>query len=245
MRRQASWRLTSSALAVFLVACFGLVSLATIRNTIVSSKPTLITTSAGANLIEAHRPTDKVEMKGIDQNPVYDRLGLDRQTREVAEFIRQDPQGYLATLWPTAAYAIGYVDPVLPGRGIEWPLLLVFGTYVAVTILVPATRRQGAWLVHAFVLTHWAQTSLFFSHQYGFRLPLPMYLAMAAIIGVAAAALISPVLQRTRKSISQTLTEPGRMVGARRPGTVRGHIDHRHSNGCIRTGSDAPLHARG
>jgi hypothetical protein len=186
-RRRFGWRKTALAGAVFLIACFGVVGLATVRNAIVSGKPTLITTSAGANLIEAHRPTAKVDMKGVDQNPVYERLGLDRQTREVIEFIRQDPQGYLATLWPTAAYAIGYVEPILPNRGIEWPLMTVFVAYLAVTLLVPASRRNGAWLVHAFILTHWLQTALFFSHQYGFRLPLPMYLAMLAVTAVGLA----------------------------------------------------------
>ncbi|HEX3244177.1 MAG TPA: glycosyltransferase family 39 protein, partial [Chloroflexota bacterium] len=191
--RSAGRRHTGLVAAVFLFACFSVVSLATVRNLIVSGKPVLITTSAGANLIEAHRPSDKVDLKGIDQNPLYDRLGLDRDTRQVAEFIHQDPGGYLATLWPTAAYAIGYVDPIIPGRGIEWPLLLVFITYAVVTITVPATRRGGAWLVHAFILTHWAQTAVFFSHQYGFRLPLPMYLPMMAVIGGGIAALLGSV----------------------------------------------------
>jgi hypothetical protein len=185
--RTFGWRKTALTAALFLATCFGIVGLATVRNAIVSGTPTLITTSAGANLIEAHRPTDKVDMKGIDQNPVYERLGLDRQTREVLEFMRQDPQGYLATLWPTAAYAIGYVEPILSGRGVEWPLITVFVAYLAITLVVPAVRRNGAWLVHAFVLTHWLQTALFFSHQYGFRLPLPMYLPMLAIIAVGIA----------------------------------------------------------
>ncbi|MFN0070709.1 MAG: glycosyltransferase family 39 protein [Chloroflexota bacterium] len=209
-RRSAGWRHATMAVAAFTVACFAVVSLATIRNVIVSGKPTLITTSAGANLIEAHRPTSKVDLKGIDQHPVYNRLGLDRQTREVLEFVRQDPQGYLETLWQTAAYALGYMEPILPGRGIEWPLLFISTSYAFVTVVVPATRRNGAWLVHAFILTHWLQTALFFSHQYGFRLPLPMYLVMFAVLGGAIASLVSPV--------ERSLTGTVRLF--RRPATV-------------------------
>lgn len=189
--RSVSRRRALTLVFVFGVSCSAVVSLATIRNLIVSGTPVIITSSAGANLIEAHRPSDRVDLRGIDRNPLYERLGLDRPTRMVIEYIRQDPGSYLASLWPTAAYALGYPEAILPGRGIEWPLVLIAGAYLAATLLAPATRRGASWVLHVFILTHALQTAVFFSHQYGFRLPLPMYLPMMAIIGGAAATIVA------------------------------------------------------
>ena len=53
------------------------------------------------------RLRESVRLRGLDQHPLYNRLGIDRQTREMLEFVIQDPVGYAATLVPLAAYTLG------------------------------------------------------------------------------------------------------------------------------------------
>src|SRR5439155_11746674 len=97
---------------LLVLVCTLTVGLATTRNYLVSGKPVPITSSAGANLWETHRPSARVDLSRVDRDPLYERLGLDRQTREVVEFARQDPAGYVGTLVPMFLYAVGVVGAV-------------------------------------------------------------------------------------------------------------------------------------
>src|SRR5581483_302929 len=74
------------------------------RNLVVASTPTFIPTSLGNNLVKLHKPSDAVDLSATN-SPLYDALGLDRGTREVLEFIRQDFPGYVRSLVPQALYA--------------------------------------------------------------------------------------------------------------------------------------------
>jgi hypothetical protein len=106
------WSQVMARLAIFVAVLFLTLGVATTRNYLVSGRPVPITSSAGANLWETHRPSDKVDLSRIDKDPLYERLGLDRTTREVVEFIRQDPMGYVGTLVPMFLFAVGVVGAV-------------------------------------------------------------------------------------------------------------------------------------
>jgi hypothetical protein len=175
------WGAIAARLALIVVACTLTIGLATTRNYLVSGRPVPITSSAGANLWETHRPSSKVDLSRIDRDPLYERLGLDRATREVVEFVRQDPAGYVGTLVPMFLFAVGVVGAV-DGRWDVQPLLFgLWLTYLTVTLLMRQARALTTWFLHVYIWTHLAQMTIFFSHQYGFRLILPMYVAMVPI----------------------------------------------------------------
>lgn len=179
-------------LALLVLVCVLTVGLATTRNYLVSGRPVPITSSAGANLWETHRPSSKVDLSRIDRDPLYERLGFDRPTREVAEFIKQDPAGYVGTLVPMFLYAVGVVGAV-EGRWDVQPILFgVWVAYLLASVLVRQARDVPTWFLHAFIWSHLAQMTVFFSNQYGFRLILPMYVAMVPVVAAGVVTLATP-----------------------------------------------------
>ena len=185
------WRGVMARLALLVAVCVLTLSLATIRNYVVSGRPVPITSSAGANLWETHRPSSKVDLSRIDKDPLYERLGLDRATREVAEFMRQDPAGYVGTLVPMFLFAVGVVGAVENRWDVQPLLFGLWLAYLVVTLVVRQARSLPTWFLHAFIWSHLAQMTIFFSHQYGFRLILPMYVAMVPIAAAGLAALLA------------------------------------------------------
>ena len=189
-QRGLAWTGVGARLGLVVAACVLTISMATVRNYVVSGRPVPITSSAGANLWEAHRPTDRVDLSRIDREPLYERLGLDRPTREVVEFVRQDPVGYVGTLVPMFLYAVGVVGAISDSWEVHYGLAGMCAVYALTTLFVRQARTWPVLFVHAFVLSHLAQMTIFFSHQYGFRLILPMYVAMAPVVGLGIAAAI-------------------------------------------------------
>ena len=175
------WPGVAARLSLLVVVCVLTLGLATTRNSIVSGRPVPITSSAGANLWESHRPSSKVDLSRIEKDPLYERLGLDLATREVLEFVRQDPAGYVGTLVPMFLFAVGVVGAVEQRWDIQPLLFGLWLTYLIVTLLFRPARMLPTWFLHAFIWSHLAQMTVFLSHQYGFRLILPMYVAMIPI----------------------------------------------------------------
>jgi dolichyl-phosphate-mannose-protein mannosyltransferase len=192
-RKFGQRRAAPGAAGLALLVTLAVFSLAPIRNYLVAGRAVLLPESASTNIYETHRPSARVDLSRVDRDPLYNRLGLDRRTREVAEFIRQDPLGYAATLVPMGLYPLGITGPALGTGQVQVELLLLSGLYLLGLCGLPAARTVPAWLVHAFVLTHFGQMMVFMSHQYGFRLPLPMYGPMLAIGGAALLALVRPL----------------------------------------------------
>ena len=121
-----------------MLVCTLTIGLATVRNYVVSGAPVPITSSAGANLWETHRPSAKVDLSRVDRDPLYERLGLDRQTREVVEFARQDPAATSARWSRCSCTPIGVVGAV-DGRWDVQPLLFgLWLAYLVVDAVVPA-----------------------------------------------------------------------------------------------------------
>jgi len=213
-----TWAGIAGRLALFILAVFLTLGVATTRNYLVSGRPVLITSSAGANLWETHRPSAKVDLSRIDRDPFYERLGLDRTTREVAEFIRQDPAAYLGTLAPMFLYAVGVVGAVTGTWQVHPGLFGMWLAYLVVTVLMHRARALPTWFLHAFIWSHLAQMTIFFSHQYGFRLILPMYVAMTPIVALGIAA-VSPRIGRLLQPLGMRLP-----AGAPLPPTARASL---------------------
>lgn len=194
-RAYGGWRPALASAGVLLVATLAVFSLAPLRNQLVAGRPVLLPESATTNIDLVHRPTAKVDLSKIDRNPLYNRLGLDQRTREVLEFIRQDPLGYAATLVPMGLYALGITGPALGTPQVQYELVALSALYAGGSLLAPA-RARPVWLLHAFILTHFLQMMVFMSHQYGFRLPLPMYGPMTVIAGLAALTMLASAWRR-------------------------------------------------
>jgi len=221
-RRRLSGQGTVARLAVVIMACSLTVGVATVRNYVVAGRPVPITSSAGANLWETHRPSSRVDLSRIDRDPLYERLGLDRPTREVAEFVRQDPLGYVGTLVPMFLYAVGVVGAVSGTSEVHLGLAGMCAAYALTSLLVPRARSLPTLFMHGFVWSHLAQMTVFFSHQYGFRLILPMYVAMAPVVGLGIWTLLSTVLRLAlgrRRTVAPALVQPAPLV-PRTLGTV-------------------------
>jgi hypothetical protein len=94
-----------------------------------------------------------------------------------------------------ALFALGVVGAVSGTGELDYGLVAMVAAYVFTVLARPAARRLPTWFVHAFVLTHLAQMTVFFSHQYGFRLILPMYVAMTPVVGYGVAAIVAPAIR--------------------------------------------------
>lgn len=188
-------RISKAGIALFLIGMMAVIALAPIRNYLVSGRPTLVATNAGATLLLAHTPTPRVRLAGLDRHPVYNFLRVDRPTREVLEFVRQDPVGYAATLVPLALYTLGFPGAVDGTSPAALELVGLVLLYLAAVAGWPETRRRDTWLTHAFIVSHFLVMITFLPYVYGYRQVLPMYLAMLPITAVpvasAAARLVS------------------------------------------------------
>jgi hypothetical protein len=175
-------------------------ALVPVRNSVVSGRPALVATNGGATLLLAHQPPEHIRLSGVDRDPLYERLGLDRQTREVAEFARQDPLGYLGTLVPLGLYAIGIPNGI-EGQGIVAPDILALTIlYLAALIWLPSARTARMLLLHVFIVIHLAIMMTFLPYVYGYRQVLPMQLLMLAVCGAVLAHAWSLFLRRRAKA---------------------------------------------
>lgn len=198
----------ATRVAAFGAACLLTLSPATARNYLVSGKPVLITTSTSANLWETHRPSAQVDLSRIDRDSLYEALDLDRYTREVLEYIRQDPLGYAASMAAMGLFAVGVVGAPDGVLEVHVGLLGMTFAYVATTLALPRARALPTWFLHGYVLSHLALMSLFLSNQYGFRLILPMYVAMTPIVGLGLAAAGAAVARGTARRLTAVATGP-------------------------------------
>jgi hypothetical protein len=186
-RRGVAWRPALASFVLLGLVTGAVASLVPLRNYVVSGRPALVASNGGATLLLAHTPTDKVRLSGIDRNPVYNWLKLDRQTREVVEFVRQDPAGYALTLVPLGLYAIGIPNGI-EGAGLVAPdILAITVLYVLALVLLPGARSLRVAPLHAFVALHLAIMMTFLPYVYGYRQVLPMQLLMLVFCGALVA----------------------------------------------------------
>jgi len=184
------------------VAVIGLVPL---RNAIVAGKPALTASSGGVNLEKHHRPSASVRLASARSEPLYQALDVDQPTREVLEYLRQDPAGYFGSYLPLAAYTLGVgsaLNDLLDERPVQLQpeLLLLDLLFVLALLLIPAARTTRAGLLHAFIALHFLTMLVFAPYDYENRLVTPMYL----FVGVFGAAALATLGERTARRIRLT-----------------------------------------
>jgi hypothetical protein len=161
------------------------ISLAPIRNAIVSGRPAVLATSGGVNMEKFHRPSDVVRMARADDNPIYNALGLDKPTREVLEFIIQDPGGYIQACLILAAYTVGFGFALDEAQVQLYPDLIAYtAIYLLTLLLVARARIAEAWYVHAFIAIHFLAMVIFTPYDYENRLVLPMFVPMLCFVAL-------------------------------------------------------------
>jgi hypothetical protein len=190
--------------AVFAIVAVmaAVVSLATVRNRVVSGTAVPITTSFSINLYLGNEPP-----AGVPQHPagehVLDRwMAGDDRSRPVFEFARHSPQRFAAQLWRKAQYAFGYFDAFVPGAGYS-PVLVMWWLTALVGFIITVRKGQGEpplpvaarILVMAIAVSMFAAIIAIFPHHV--RLYLPGYLMLLPFAGVAGGRLLGLVL-RTR-----------------------------------------------
>lgn len=186
------------ALALGGLCAAALIGLVPLRNVIVTGRPTLVAASGGVNLEKFHRPSDRVQLGRIDEDPLQQWLDVDRPTREVIEYLRQDPVGYFASYLPLAAYTLGIgsaMNDLLPEQPVQLHpvLLLLDALYLLALLLVPRARTAEAGLLHAFIGVHFLTMVIFTPYDYENRLVLPMYVVVTVFAGAALARLLAVV----------------------------------------------------
>jgi hypothetical protein len=182
-------------------------ALVPIRNYVVSGRPALVASNGGATLLLAHQPSARVRLAGVDRDPLYNALKLDRATREVVEFARQDPVGYVWTLVPLGLYSVGVSGFVEGNPAIAPDVLLVTGLYVLAVILLPAARTLRALPLHLFVIIHLAIMMTFLPYVYGYRQVLPMQVLMLVFDGALLARWTCWLVARRGRSRTEPVLE--------------------------------------
>lgn len=195
-----------AALAAAALAAVAVIALVPLRNAIVSGHPALVATNGPATMQLAHPLTPKVDLRGVEKNPLYRALRIERATIEMIEFIRQDPLGYGATLLPLGLYALGVPGMLESGAAPRWELLLLVGLYLA-SLGGSAARQPAAWLLHSFIGLHFLVMMIFLPNSYGYRQVLPMYLFIAVFAGQMVAAL-GRILLRVRGAAERPEQQP-------------------------------------
>ena len=93
---------------------------------------------------------DRVSLRGVDRDPLYNALKLDRATREVVEFARQDPVGYVGTLVPLGLYSVGatvYVpllfETYATRYGVIGAVFAMISAFFVVMVILVASAAAG------------------------------------------------------------------------------------------------------
>ena len=182
-REGAALRTAVAAAGTLLLLTAAIVALVPLRNYVVSGRPALVATNGGATMLLAHPPTANVRLARVDDNRFYNWLKLDRPTRVVLEFIRQDPAGYAATLVPLGLYALGFSGAVEGTTAVAPEILGLTVLYLAALVLLPSARSLRAGLLHLFVAIHFLTMMVFLPYVYGYRQVLPMQLLVLVFAG--------------------------------------------------------------
>jgi hypothetical protein len=162
------------ALGIFGISWFAVVSLATIRNYVVSGDPVLIVTGQAWSFIIYNLP----DIPGSHQHYAARWGGSLWSTAMLLwDMLLTYPRHFLDGAYTKVMFSLGMVHWMGNNRP-HLELAAVSVGYLASVLCSPAARSLPAFAVHAFVLTHLASMILTMPSNYGYRLILPMYLFM-------------------------------------------------------------------
>ena len=207
-RRKTAMR---PALLATMVVVLGLVvSLATLRNWMVSGQFVPITTSFGINLYLGNTPPQGAVLHPVGEHTLDRWLPGDERSRPVFEWARHAPAEFGNNLWLKARYAGGFFAPLAPAEGRALPLTVMWVVALAGFVLaVREPRADAAMPVAAKCLPIVVAASMFAAVILIFpthaRLIHPAYVPLLPYIGVAVSALAERVL-RMRAASAATPT---------------------------------------
>ena len=187
-----------------------MVSLATVRNWMVASRFVPITTSMGVNLHAGNTPPGALVEAPADRVRGYERLGLDRPTQMVVEYVRQQPAAFVRGLGRKALYAIVCFEASgLPGEtGTSLVYVLIWAA-AAIGWIRMARGGAGMGLVAAIpallALSHFAIVVIFFPHAHHDRLILPLYPLLIPYGALALEPLASLAIANARLGASASM----------------------------------------
>jgi hypothetical protein len=151
-------------------AWMAIVSLATIRNYLVSGHPVLITVGQAWSLVIYNLPASPDAVSYMNAWTG----GLISTANILLRIVSEHPLGYLRDVSTKILFSLGLTQ--LMGGRMHPELVLVSIGYVLALVFHPSARRLDAWPAHLFILTHLAGMTLTMPGNYGYRLILPLYL---------------------------------------------------------------------
>lgn len=203
-RDGASHSRVRGAAAGLMAIALAITLLVPLRNWVVAGQPALVASSGGANLEKFHRPTSGVRLAEANRR-WYAPYIQDVPTREVLEFIQQDPLGYAATYLPLALYTLGYGAALEESHVVVWPDLVALNAlYLAVVLFSARARSPRAAILHAFIAVHFGTMVVFAPYDYDNRLVLPMYLPMTVFAGFAFVSALHWMVARLKSPAAAT-----------------------------------------
>jgi len=190
------------AVIPIVIVMVAVVSLATIRNRVVSGTAVPITTSFSINLYLGNEPPGDVPQHPAGEHALDRWMAGDDRSRPVFEFARHAPQRFAVQLWRKAQYAFGYFAAFVPGSGYS-PVLIIWWLVAVAGLVVtmrdgrpePPLAAPARAIVMAIAASMFAAIVAIFPHHV--RLYVPGYLMLLPYAGVAGGRLLGLVL-RTR-----------------------------------------------
>ncbi|MBM3819283.1 MAG: hypothetical protein FJW14_09760 [Acidimicrobiia bacterium] len=173
------------AVALMIVVMVAIVSLATLRNWIVTGGFVPVTSSVGMALYVGNTPPVPVAPAPPARAAWYRRLGVSGETETVVEYAFQQPRAFAANITRKAAYALGFFESSgLDDGTVDGTQTLYVGTWILALvggIAVWRRRREYDALVLLPVLvalSHFATIVAFYPQVYRDRLLLAMHLPL-------------------------------------------------------------------
>lgn len=192
------------AVAVMVVVMVAVVSLATIRNWIVTSGFVPVTSSFGMALYVGNTPAAPVGPTPPERAAWYRRLGLSSQTETVGEYAFQQPQAFAGNMVRKIVYSLGLFESSgLADATVDGTPPLYVGTWILAVlggIAIWRRRREYSPLVLVPALaaaSHFATIVVFYPFVYRDRLLLAMYLPLIPY----AARAVEPAVAWCRRNV--------------------------------------------
>jgi dolichyl-phosphate-mannose-protein mannosyltransferase len=186
---RSGWRRTAAYVTVFVVAWMSVVSLATVRNYLVSGSPILISTTPAQSFVLYNLPASG----GGEYMEAYkNHTGLASALQLLGRIAVEHPGDTARNVITKVGFSLGWLQWM--GGNLHPEFLLASAGYLLAVLLLPAARSAPTWPVHAFVLAHLAGLVLTMPSNYGYRLLLPMYVFFPMFASAATVAVVRRAL---------------------------------------------------
>lgn len=184
-RRNAGFIKAASLGALFFAVWMAVIMPATVRNSIVSGDPVLITAGQAVTFVDYNLPAgDHPQYKAAFTGSIVSAA------RILLWILVDHPAEMLRHYADKLIFSVGMVH-LREGYAVHPELLLTTALYLAAIALVPQARTLAASPMHVFILTHLATLLLTSPWNYGYRMLLAMFLIMPVFAAAAAARVLA------------------------------------------------------